>query len=111
ARHVIYGESLVYSGPVYRSMTIEGDAIRLHFASPGSALQMRGGVLAGFTIAAADRHFHAATARIDGDDVVVQATAVNAPVAVRYGWSENPADANLIDAAGLPASPFRTDHW
>ena len=35
----------------------------------------------------------------------------SAPVAVRYGWSENPAAANLVNAAGLPASPFRTDHW
>jgi sialate O-acetylesterase len=111
ARHIVYGESLLYSGPTYRSMTIEGAAIRLHFASAGSALQARGESLAGFTIAAADRHFHAAQARIDGDDVVVQAGGVNAPVAVRYGWSENPADANLVNAAGLPASPFRTDHW
>ena len=111
ARHVVYGESLWYSGPTYRSMTIEGPAIRLHFASAGSALKARGAVLAGFTIAAADRHFHAAQARIDGDDVVVQAADVGAPVAVRYGWSENPAAANLVNAAGLPASPFRTDHW
>ncbi|HWU76091.1 MAG TPA: sialate O-acetylesterase [Rhodanobacter sp.] len=111
ARHVVYGESLLYSGPTYRSMTIEGAAIRLHFASPGSALKARGDVLAGFTIAAADRHFHAATARIDGNDVVVRAADVSVPVAVRYGWSENPAEANLVNAAGLPASPFRTDHW
>lgn len=111
ARHVVYGESLLYSGPVYRSMTIDGAAIRLHFASAGSALQARGEVLAGFTIAAADRHFHAATARIDGDDVVVRAAVVSRPVAVRYGWSENPAEANLVNAADLPASPFRTDHW
>jgi sialate O-acetylesterase len=111
ARHAVYGESLVYSGPTYRSMTVEGAAIRLHFASAGSALKARGDVLAGFTIAAADRHFHAAQARIDGDDVVVRSADVSAPVAVRYGWSENPADANLVNAAGLPASPFRTDHW
>lgn len=111
ARHVVYGESLVYSGPVYRAMAIEGHTIRLHFASPGSALKLRGDALAGFTIAGADRHFHPATARIDGDDVVVQAAVVNAPVAVRYGWSENPAAANFVNAAGLPASPFRTDLW
>jgi len=111
ARHVVYGESLLYSGPIYRSMTIDGAAIRLHFASAGSALKARGDVLAGFTIAAADRHFHAATARIDGDDVVVRSADVSRPVAVRYGWSENPAEANLVNAAGLPASPFRTDHW
>jgi len=111
ARLIVYGESLLYSGPAYRSMMIEGAAIRLRFTSAGSALQTRGDALAGFTVAGADRHFHAARARINGDDVVVQADGVSAPVAVRYGWSENPADANLINAAGLPASPFRTDHW
>ena len=111
ARHVIYGESLVYSGPVYRSLVVEGHALRLHFASPGSALKTRGDTLAGFTIAGADRQFHPAIARLDGDDVVVQADAVSVPVAVRYGWSENPAAANLVNAAGLPASPFRSDHW
>lgn len=111
ARQVIYGESLVYSGPLYRAMTVEGHAIRLHFVTAGSALRVRGEALAGFTIAGADRHFHPARARIDGDDVVVQAADVDAPVAVRYGWSENPADANLLNAAGLPASPFRTDTW
>ena len=111
ARHVVYGESLLYSGPVYRAMTVEGSAIRLHFATAGSALRARGEALAGFTLAGADRHFHPARARIEGDDVVVQAADVGAPVAVRYGWSENPVDANLVNAAGLPASPFRTDSW
>lgn len=111
ARHVIYGESLVYSGPLYRALAVEGHAIRLHFATAGSALRVRGEALAGFTVAGADRHFHPARARIHGDDVVVQAADVSAPVAVRYGWSENPADANLVNAAGLPASPFRTDSW
>jgi sialate O-acetylesterase len=111
ARHVVYGQSLVYSGPVYHSMTIEGHAIRLHFSSPGSALKVRGDRLAGFTIAGTDRHFHPAQARIDGNDVVVRAAGVSTPVAVRYGWSSNPAEANLVNAVGLPASPFRTDTW
>jgi sialate O-acetylesterase len=92
-------------------MTVDGHAIRLRFATGGSALKVRGATLAGFTIAGADRHFHAATARIQGDEVLVQSNQVSAPVAVRYGWSENPAAANLVNAAGLPASPCRTDHW
>jgi sialate O-acetylesterase len=35
---------------------------------------------------------------------------VAAPVAVRYGWADNPA-CNLVNREGLPASPFRTDTW
>lgn len=112
ARHVVYGESLVYRGPVYRAMEIEGRAARLQFETSGHALKVRHDApLGGFTVAGADRRFHPATARIEGDAVVVRAGDVPHPVAVRYGWSENPVDANLINAAGLPASPFRTDHW
>jgi sialate O-acetylesterase len=32
------------------------------------------------------------------------------PVAVRYGWGDNPA-ATLRNQADLPAAPFRTDDW
>ncbi len=35
---------------------------------------------------------------------------VAAPVAVRYNWAFNPAGV-LRNAAGLPASQFRTDTW
>jgi sialate O-acetylesterase len=42
--------------------------------------------------------------------VVVSATGVANPVAVRFGWHEL-AEPNLANAAGLPASPFRTDKW
>lgn len=112
ARHVVYGQSLVYRGPVYRAMTVDGDAIRLRFETAGSALEARdAAMLDGFTIAGTDHRFHPAHARIEGDSVVVNADAVPHPLAVRYGWSENPVEANLINAAGLPASPFRTDTW
>jgi len=36
---------------------------------------------------------------------------VDAPVAVRYAWADNPDDANIYNAEGLPAIPFRTDEW
>jgi hypothetical protein len=28
---------------------------------------------------------------------------------VKYAWEYNPADANLVNSAGLPASLFRSD--
>lgn len=112
ARHVVYGQSLVYRGPAYASVAFEGSLARLAFDDGGSALAVRdNAVLGGFTLAGPDHRFHPATARIEGHAVVVQAQGVTAPTAVRYGWSENPVEANLINAAGLPASPFRTDSW
>ena len=113
ARHVAYGEKLVYSGPVYRNASFEGGNARLTFDLGGSALAVRSGgnQVHGFEIAGADRKFHPARAVIDGDTVVVSSDAVAKPQAVRYGWRDNPEDADLINRERLPASPFRTDAW
>ena len=105
-----YHKSIVYSGPLYESMAVEGNAIRVRFTKVGSALQAKDGNLRGFAIAGNDRRFHWASAHIDGDSVVVSSPEVTAPVAVRYAWGDSP-ECNLFNAEGLPASPFRTDDW
>jgi sialate O-acetylesterase len=105
-----YGQKIIYSGPLYDSMRVEGNQIRIHFDHTGSGLQVDGEKLEGFSIAGADRKFHWASARIDGHDVVVSSEDVIAPVAVRYAWADSP-ECNLYNAEGLPASPFRTDDW
>jgi sialate O-acetylesterase len=46
-----------------------------------------------------------------GNRIVVSSDKVQAPVAVRYAWSDNPGELNLFNKAGLPALPFRTDQW
>lgn len=105
-----YGEKVVYSGPLYESMKVKGTEARIGFRLFGSQLVARGGVLKGFSIAGTDRKFHWATARIDGDTVIVSSRDVPDPVAVRYDWANSP-DGNLYNAEGLPTSPFRTDDW
>lgn len=113
ARHVAYGESLVYHGPVHTQAQFSKGVATLAFDNGGDALAVRGGGtrVHGFALAGADRVFHPAEASLVDGRVVVRSDAVKAPVALRYGWSDNPADADLINAAGLPASPFRTDAW
>jgi sialate O-acetylesterase len=103
-----YGQKdLVYSGPLYKSMKVEGNKIRLSFDHVGSGLVSRDGKpLSWFTIAGEDKNFVEAKAEIDGDAVVVSADAVAAPVAVRFGWHQE-AEPNLSNKDGLPASPFR----
>jgi sialate O-acetylesterase len=111
ARHVAYGQELVYSGPRYQSMQTEGNTIRVRFNHTGSGLLSSDGAeLQGFAIAAEPGKFHWAQARIDGDSVVVSSEDVANPVAVRYAWATNP-ECNLTNREGLPASPFRTDTW
>jgi sialate O-acetylesterase len=112
ARSVAYGESLVHSGPIQRAVRFADHAAIVDFDSGGAALAVRGGGdVAGFELAGADQVFHPAHARIEGNVVIVRSDAVVAPVAVRYGWHDDAGDANLANAAGLPASPFRSDSW
>ena len=106
-----YGRDVVYSGPAYREMRVEGASARLAFDHVHGGLVARGGgALTHFTIAGEDRVFHPAEARIDGDEVVVTSAAVAQPVAVRFAWGAAD-EPNLANGAGLPASSFRTDDW
>lgn len=105
-----YGRDVVYSGPKFTSMAIEGNAIRLAFAFLGGGLVHQGDKLDGFVIAGEDKTFVWADAVIDGDTVVVSSPKVPEPKAVRYGWANNPP-CTLYNQAGLPAVPFRTDTW
>ena len=107
-----YGKSdVVYSGPLFESMAVEGNRVRLKFRHSDGGLAARDGKpLNWFSIAAGDKKFVPATAVIDGETVVVEAAEVSSPAAVRFGWHQI-AEPNLMNKAGLPASPFRTDDW
>jgi sialate O-acetylesterase len=112
ARARVYGEKrVVDSGPTFAGMKIENDAAVLRFDHVEGGLKAaKGEKLSAFAIAGADKHFVWADARIEGDKVIVKSASVAAPVAVRYGWADNPS-CNLFNGEGLPAAPFRTDDW
>lgn len=110
ARGIAYGERLVYSGPVFRSLrTSRGRAI-LSFDHVGRGLVAKDGPLRGFQVCGTNRDWHWADAEIGGSRVVVSSPHVKEPIAVRYGWSDYPV-VNLFNQEGLPASPFRTDNF
>jgi sialate O-acetylesterase len=124
ALHQTYGKkNLVPAGPLYKSQKIEGNTIRLSFNHVGKGLmvgkktgleptaEVKGDQLAHFAIAGTDKKWFWAEATIDGETVVVKSSDVPKPVAVRYGYTMNPAKANLYNKEGIPASPFRTDGW
>lgn len=106
-----YGRPVCPSGPLYKAMTVEGTRIRLRFTYADGGLVAKGGTLKTFHVAGAERRFVSAEAVIEGDTIVVSSPEIANPVAVRYAWADNPEGCNLYNAAGLPASPFRTDGW
>jgi len=112
ARAKVYGEKVEDSGPVYKSMKVEGNAIRLTFDHAEDGLVMKETTNAdhAFAIAGPDHRFVWAQGKVDGDSVVVSSPEVSDPAAVRYAWDYVPP-AVLFNKAGLPASPFRTDDW
>lgn len=122
AEKVAYHKDMVYSGPTYKSMSVEGKKIRIKLENIGGGLKIGAhpstqpgvpqespaGELRGFTIAGENLKFFPAQAHIIGDSVAVFSPDVANPAAVRYGWGNNP-DCNLYNKEALPASPFRTD--
>lgn len=106
-----YNKEMVFSGPLYESMNIEDDKIILSFEySDGGLMSPEGENLNNFIIAGANKKFKNAHAQIEGDHIVVSSPDIKNPVAVRYLW-DNTSYGTLFNAAGLPASSFRTDNW
>jgi len=107
ARAKTYGQpGLVYSGPLFDSVTVHGDTAVVRFQQTGAALISQGGPLNGFELAGRDGKFIAAEASISGDTVKVRASQIAQPVSVRYAWANNPEGCNLYNSERLPAAPF-----
>jgi sialate O-acetylesterase len=120
ARKLAYGEDIPASGPVFRNAMMRNGRVILEFDEVYGGLkaghrpdtQYAGdgaehNELGGFAVAGADGQYVWAEASIEGERVVVWSDDVPAPVSVRYAWANNPIQANLYNAAGLPAVPFR----
>ncbi len=103
------GRSIARSGPLFSELRVEGPEAVVSFHHAAGLRTSDGAPPAGFAVAGRDFVFVPAQARIDGDTVRVSSPAVPHPTAVRYAWADAPDAANLVNGAGLPASPFRTD--
>ncbi|MEQ1862926.1 MAG: sialate O-acetylesterase, partial [Chthoniobacteraceae bacterium] len=106
----VYGRKVATSGPLIARHETRGSEIVLRFRHTDGGLVAKDGPLTGFIVAGENRAWTPASARIEGDTVIVSAPNVPRPIAVRYAWEADPI-CNLTNGAGLPASPFRTDDW
>jgi sialate O-acetylesterase len=111
ALKIAYGKDIVHSGPVFKSVEIKDNKAVVTFDHVGSGLMVkdRYGYVKGFTLAGTDGKHHWAKAQIiSNNQIEIWADAVLNPVAIRYGWADNPDDVNLYNKEGLPAIPFRS---
>ncbi len=108
-----YNQDIVPSGPLFEKVTFDQDKalVSFQFAKKGLVAKDKYHYLKGFEIAGEDHIFYYAKAEIKENKVEISAFQVPKPVAVRYAWSDAPVEANLFNAEGFPAAPFRTDHW
>ncbi|HEX3358311.1 MAG TPA: sialate O-acetylesterase [Tepidisphaeraceae bacterium] len=109
ADKVAYGQDVVYAGPTFKSLRIDGNKAIVSFDHADGGLVAKGDTLTGFEIAGDDGKFVPAKAAIEGDTISVTADSVAAPKAVRYGWADDPK-CDLYNKSDLPAVPFRTAH-
>ncbi len=108
ARALSYGEQIEYSGPVFKSMSVNGSNAVISFTHLGEGLMAKGDTLKGFVVAGRDGKFFPAKAGIEGSTVVVSSDQVATPAVVHYGNAKVP-DVNLYNRNGMPAVPFRSD--
>jgi sialate O-acetylesterase len=106
----VYGHDVVASGPRYEKASFEGRVATVHFRECKTLKTTDEQVPRGFWMCGEDRQWRPATASIKGRTVVLKAEEVPNPIAVRYAFAGKP-DVNLVNEAGLPAAPFRTDDW
>jgi len=103
-------KDLETSGPMLAGFEIKGRVVTLRLSHARGLNTRDGKPPSHFQLAGADKVFHPAEAKIEGDAVVLTSAEVLIPVAARYGWGEGDMP-NLQNAEGLPASSFRTDSW
>lgn len=102
----VYGRALTPGGPLVKQAEARGRKVRLSFDYAEGLTTSDGQPLRTFEVAGPDGVFYPAQAVVRHDAVVVESPQVEEPCSVRYGWQPF-TRANLVNAAGLPASTFR----
>jgi sialate O-acetylesterase len=104
---LVYGDHVEYASPQFREATMEPRALRVWFDN-ASGLNSNGKPLEDFELAGSDHQFVPATARIEGNTIIVSTPSLADPIYVRYGWS-NVVTSWFYNSAGLPGSTFTSE--
>jgi sialate O-acetylesterase len=101
---------IAYANPSFKNMEVKGNKATISFYDADDGLMVNGPGISEIYLAGNDKIFYPAEAKISGNKLVVLASQVKEPVAVRFAFS-SAAIGNLFAKNGLPVTPFRTDNW
>jgi sialate O-acetylesterase len=96
-------------GPVYAGMTCDGAQVRIRFTDATGLRTSDGAAVKQVAILGVTGPWRWAEAHVEGETLVASHPEIPSPVAIRYAWADNPVGCNLVNGAGLPAAPFRSD--
>lgn len=110
AERVVYSMPIVSQGPEFDRFVVENGKVRVFFRhTEGGLCTCDGKAPGAFALAGKDGKLRWAGAEIDGNTVLVSSPDVAEPVRVRYAYAGYRGDCNLMNGAGFPAVPFRSD--
>ena len=104
-----YGKTeVVATSPEFERLEVLQDRLKIHFKSTGGGLKTRDGKAPSHfeVIGVGSNGFQPATAKIEGDTIVLTSEKVPSPVAFRFAWHML-AEPNLSGGTGLPVGAFR----
>ena len=116
-RSLVWLEGAVYkksgapaTGPLFDRFEANFNEATIFFKEgTAKGLKAEGrGALGLFEVANVEGDYAPAKARIDGETIRLESDAVTRIARVRYNWNQKP-NQELVNAAGLPAIPFRSE--
>jgi len=110
AQKNIYKNNIIAQGPTYKKFKIKKDKFIISFEHASGLKTKDGKAPSSFWLAGDDKKWYRANAKIENEEIVLSAKEVALPKACRYAFAAKP-NVNLVNKAGLPAYPFRTDKW
>lgn len=108
ARKHVYGENIAADSPTFLRARPENSVMHVWFDhAQGLHLSQTG--ISDFEVAGENHRFFPATARVDGETILVRSDSVPRPMYVRYGWKAV-ASESILNSADLPASTFTSEY-
>lgn len=104
------GQDIEAQGPFLKAVQMRGDMLVVHFDHAVGLKTSDGRAPTGFWLADNPKNWVRADAVIEGQTVVLGSAEIEQPLYVRYAFAGKP-EVNLVNGAGLPAYPFRTDRF